>query len=477
MPRRNSLIRKLLPGRRAWDEWDDGGDEAQPDETAAATAQPKSRRRRVAVTLTFVTLFCAGAALSAGAGDQVRQMLENDDANQAAATADASATTTDASSAASPASAPDATAADKTAAADSSPQEQSISETPSVSSSSGSQTTLVSPASDPSAAARGAMHSAGAAAQVAQRVPSGHKPSVVRVRPHRAAARAGAGGASLAQAHRRHTRARHALHAKPRPVDLEGASGATVWLNRALPDPTPPSKRLSARFAWTLANVARMKNVDWALVLAVLRAQGHLGASPAGLRELRSVAFRLERGAHGSAWGSAFAFSGSTAFADRTAALMHYYRAVGLHALVYGLLADQKAIANRVLNDPRVSIYSAGRGDVSSGRVNVRVLAMIEYLADTFNQVTVSCLISGHRLYARPGVISAHIYGLAADISSVGGTPIAGNQQPGGITERAVRSILLVPPEMMPKQVISLLGLGGPSFPLADHWNHIHIGY
>jgi hypothetical protein len=25
--------------------------------------------------------------------------------------------------------------------------------------------------------------------------------------------------------------------------------------------------------------------------------------------------------------------------------------------------------------------------------------------------------------------------------------------------------------------VISLLGLGGPSFPLADHADHIHVGY
>ena len=24
---------------------------------------------------------------------------------------------------------------------------------------------------------------------------------------------------------------------------------------------------------------------------------------------------------------------------------------------------------------------------------------------------------------------------------------------------------------------ISLLGLGGPSFPLANHYDHIHIGY
>jgi len=52
-----------------------------------------------------------------------------------------------------------------------------------------------------------------------------------------------------------------------------------------------------------------------------------------------------------------------------------------------------------------------------------------------------------------------------------------GQQQPGGITERTVREILLGPAEVMPRQVISLLGLGGPSFPLADHYNHIHIGY
>ena len=78
--------------------------------------------------------------------------------------------------------------------------------------------------------------------------------------------------------------------------------------------------------------------------------------------------------------------------------------------------------------------------DIEDHRVNVRVLALIAFLADTYGQVTVSCLISGHRLYARPGVISAHIYGLAADISDVGGVPILGHQQPdGSITEKTVR--------------------------------------
>jgi hypothetical protein len=105
------------------------------------------------------------------------------------------------------------------------------------------------------------------------------------------------------------------------------------------------------------------------------------------------------------------------------------------------------------------------------------VLALISYLHEAFGEVTVSCLISGHRLYARPGVISAHIFGRAVDIAALGGTSIVGHQQPGGVTEQAVKDILLLPSEDMPKQVISLLGLGGPSFPLADHYNHIHVGY
>jgi hypothetical protein len=69
------------------------------------------------------------------------------------------------------------------------------------------------------------------------------------------------------------------------------------------------------------------------------------------------------------------------------------------------------------------------------------------------------------------------MYGLAVDIAALGNTTIAGNQQPGSVTEDAVRNVLLRPSELRPRQVISLLGLGGPSFPLANHYDHIHVGY
>src|SRR5207253_47438 len=93
-------------------------------------------------------------------------------------------------------------------------------------------------------------------------------------------------------------------------------------------------------------------------------------------------------------------------------------------------------------------IRAKGLDGIAKGKVDVRVLATIAYLRQTFGQVTVSSLISGHRLYARPGVVSAHVYGHAVDISGLENTPILGHQEPGGITERAVHDILLLPGEV-----------------------------
>ncbi len=193
---------------------------------------------------------------------------------------------------------------------------------------------------------------------------------------------------------------------------------------------------------------------------------------------LNRLAFRLDSfGPAKGDWARIVAYSGDTRFADKAAALARYDRAIGLDALVKGLEAAKPAIATRILSDPNISIYAGGRNDIIQDKIDVRVLAMISYLRESFGQVTVSCLFSGHRLYARPGVVSAHIYGRALDIAGVGGVSIQGHQAPGGITERTVRDILMLPGEVMPRQVISLLGLGGPSFPLADHYNHIHIGF
>jgi hypothetical protein len=294
-------------------------------------------------------------------------------------------------------------------------------------------------------------------------------------RPHRPAPKAKDDGAPavLKASTRKHT-----LAGKPNPELDEPNTAATIWLQRSMPDPTPPSKRLTKRFAHNLVYASHKHHVDWALMLGVLRARGHRGSVPATKAGLDRLARNLGRlGARRHQWSAVLALEGRTAFADRTIALARYHRAVGLRALVRGLEWAKPLLTKRLLRDKRVSIYGGGRSDLLAGRVDVRVIVLIRFLAEAHGQVTVSCLKSGHRLFARPGVVSAHIYGLAVDIAALGGQSIMGHQQPGSVTEEAVRNMLLLPAEVRPVQVISLIGLGGPSFPLANHDDHIHAGF
>ena len=193
-------------------------------------------------------------------------------------------------------------------------------------------------------------------------------------------------------------------------------------------------------------------------MLGVLRAQGHRGSAPATSAELDVLAAQLSRR---DAWRGALAISGRTGFADQADALADLYRSVGIEALVTGLEAAKDRLVKRLLDDEHVWVYDSGREDLEEGRIDVRVVVLIGYLVERHGSITVSCLLSGHRLFARPGVVSAHIYGHAVDIAAIGGTVVAGHQEPGGPTEQAVRSTLLLPAELQPQQVISLLGLGG----------------
>jgi len=440
--------------------------------------------RRIAASLAFATLFFAGAALSAGAGNGVVQLI--DPANDSAAPADTTTTTGDPAAGDT---APGPNADGQPAANDDgSPAEQQPAPQPDQQPQSGSESAATSDDAAPaSQSPEGTENTkvAGVRSNLRARLHAGlQKPGLA------ATSHARPGSAAMVPARLLRPQVPPVINAAPKTAPLhkplerepeadEPNVAATVWLYRELPDPTPPSRRLKPAFARQLFRVSKRNHVDWALALAVLRARGERGAVPASGPQLRSLTERLaRRGAKRDAWGSVLSLEGRTAFADRTIALENLYRAVGLKTLVKGFDASKLRLEKKVLNDKRVTIYPGGRSDIENHRVNVRVLAVIEYLAQAHGQVTVSCLISGHRLYARPGVISAHIYGLAADISAVGGVPILGHQQPdGSITEKSVRDILLLPTELQPRQVISLLGMGGPSFPLANHDDHIHVGY
>jgi hypothetical protein len=162
------------------------------------------------------------------------------------------------------------------------------------------------------------------------------------------------------------------------------------------------------------------------------------------------------------------------------------YRASGKNAL-YGesssfsigqvLLLPKPLLIKRVLSDPRVEIYPGGRADIRSGQIDRRVLATLEYLAESGLEPTVTSLRSGHGYLTASGNVSEHSSGNAVDIAKVNGVPILGHQEPGGITEQAVRRLMLLQGTMAPNQIISLLDFGANTLPLSDHADHIHVGF
>jgi transglycosylase-like protein with SLT domain len=245
-----------------------------------------------------------------------------------------------------------------------------------------------------------------------------------------------------------------------------------------LPDPLPHASRLDRDFARSLAKISRENEVDWATVLAVLRARGDNGETPTAPDEVRTVARRLSR-AEGKDRGRGLVrrVFRDPGLGQQVRALTRYNRAVGLPGLVKGLNAVKDRLEQRVLDSERIDIYEAGRQDVAAGRIDVRVLTLLLYLAGKYDGVTVTSLVTGHGYYARPGVPSMHAFGRAVDIAALRGIPILGNQEPGGITEQALHDILLLPEELQPAQLISLFDLGGPSFAAADHDDHIHAGF
>jgi Transglycosylase SLT domain len=163
------------------------------------------------------------------------------------------------------------------------------------------------------------------------------------------------------------------------------------------------------------------------------------------------------------------------------------YRASGRNVL-YGsdhdgmsigqiLLLPKPQLEQRVLADERIDIYDCGRQDVESGQIDRRVLATLAFLAESGLSPTVTSLKCGHSFYTSSGNVSHHSSGNAVDIAKVNDIPILGHQEPGGITETAVRRLMTLQGTMQASQIISLLEMGGPTVAMADHADHIHVGF
>jgi hypothetical protein len=141
------------------------------------------------------------------------------------------------------------------------------------------------------------------------------------------------------------------------------------------------------------------------------------------------------------------------------------------------LLLSKSQLQRRVLSDPRLEIYACGRQDIQTGQIDRRILALMAYLAESGFRLTVTSLKCGHSFYTASGGVSHHSSGNAIDIAQVNGIPILGNQGRGSITEATIQQVLKLQGNMAPAQVISLMEMGGPTFAMGDHADHIHVGY
>ena len=161
------------------------------------------------------------------------------------------------------------------------------------------------------------------------------------------------------------------------------------------------------------------------------------------------------------------------------------YRAAGKNAL-YGddgtsigqvLLMPKPLLEKRVLGDERIEIYPCGRQDIQSGQIDRRVLATLAVLAERGFRATVTSLKCGHGFYTSSGNVSHHSSGNAVDIAMVNGIPILGHQEPGGITDQTINVLLQMQGTLAADQIISLIEKGGPTYAMADHADHIHVGF
>jgi hypothetical protein len=141
------------------------------------------------------------------------------------------------------------------------------------------------------------------------------------------------------------------------------------------------------------------------------------------------------------------------------------------------LLMSKEELERRVLADPNLEIYACGRNDIQTGQIDRRVLAVLAYLSASGLRLGITSLKCGHSTFTTSGNVSNHSHGGAVDIAVINGIPVLGHQGPGSITDTLLHEVLDLQGTMVPAELISLEDLGGPSFSLPDHDDHVHIGY
>ncbi len=140
---------------------------------------------------------------------------------------------------------------------------------------------------------------------------------------------------------------------------------------------------------------------------------------------------------------------------------------------------SKEELQRSVLADPGIALDACGRRDIAAGAIDRRALAALEFLSRSGLQPTVGALSCARERTTASGTVFEHFAGGALSITAINGTPIAGHQGPGTVTDTAIRVLLTLKGQFAPDRIVSLMEY--PHAPAtrarASAWNHIQLGF
>ena len=144
------------------------------------------------------------------------------------------------------------------------------------------------------------------------------------------------------------------------------------------------------------------------------------------------------------------------------------------------LLESKQQLQPQVLHDDGIRLGACARHDVQEGRVDKRVLAMLEYLSVSGLRPTVAglpCASSTPAALAANAPASAS--SIAVNITAVNGVPVAGHQGPGSVADETVRKLLMLQGLARPQRILSLMSYPGSSVAVtsASAGAAIHVAF
>ncbi|HEY4896215.1 MAG TPA: lytic murein transglycosylase [Solirubrobacteraceae bacterium] len=142
-------------------------------------------------------------------------------------------------------------------------------------------------------------------------------------------------------------------------------------------------------------------------------------------------------------------------------------------------LLSRTALERTVLSDPGITLPACARHDVASGSVDRRVLAVLAFLSRSGLKPKLDSLRCGRSASGSATLSLAQAKGDAVAISAINGIPIAGHQGPGTITDLTVRTLLTLPREFVPQEIVSLMRYPGAknTHARSAYWSRLALDF